>query len=100
MAYLQERGLFGFIWPQSPSCPSPAPQLLPSSAGRALSKQVRGIALKLPSDTRGFSGLSSAAVNHLVLGGVQVCDLNSSDSLPWPMPDHMICKCVTLGHPL
>lgn len=67
MACLQERGLFGFIWPQSPSCPSPAPQLLPSSAGRALSKQVRGIALKLPSDTRGFSGLSSAAVNHLVL---------------------------------
>lgn len=48
------------------------------------SKQVQGSSLKLPSGARGFSSLCSGARNHLVLGAIQLCNLDSTDAFPWP----------------
>lgn len=95
MARLQEWGLSGFVWPQGSSSPSRALQLPPSSARHCESKS-RASRRNSFWYSSGFSSLSSATINHLVLGTIQICNLNSSDSLPWPMPEWAICKCVTL----
>lgn len=82
MAHLEEQGLSGVCGPRVlpalllhfPACP-PA---LGTDRARA------GISLQLPPAASAVSSLCSTAINHLVLGAIQVRSLGASDS------DHVI----------
>lgn len=84
MTHLEERGLLGVCGPRV------LPALLlhfPACPPRwALTERVpgSGISLRLPPAASAVSSLCSTAINHLVLGAIQVRSLGASDS------DHVI----------